>query len=262
MPKITKQISEKNTKSEILQAYEDLMLQLGEGVELTKKEVQEQAIVEKAASETTEKIISELARVKISLNQAIDSLSDSLTSEAEKLTDVRKAVTVSQRELESSFQIKARAEMLKKLFEAYSQKQADLEKEIAGKHKNWEEEQREYEEGLKRKRQREEDEYKYQVDLEKRRWSQKLEEEKEVYKQKLVELEELKKQTALFPQEREKAILEAVGKALAEEKKLFEVEKSFTKQESDTALKIAGLKISQLEAIVKEQAGEILELKK
>lgn len=257
-----KPVSEKNTKSEILQAYEELMGELSSGTELTAPEVEGQEIVKTALTQTTEKTINDLAKLKISLNQTTDSLTDSLVSEAEKLLSLKKAVEISKSDLETNFRIKSQAEMLKKLFESYSQKQSDLEKEMNSKHIEWEEEQKSYEENLKRRRQREEEEYKYQADLEKRRWEGELEEEKQAYQQKLTELEELKKQVAQFPSEKEKSISEAVGKALTEARKQSETEKSFTKQESETALKIAGLKISQLENTVKDQNVEIAQLKK
>ncbi len=255
-------VSEKNTKSEILQAYEELVSELSNETEFSKSEIEEKDMIKDASSQTTEKTINELARLKVTLNQTLDSLTDKLVSEAEKLVSVKKAVEISQKDLETNFQIKSKAEMLKKLFESYSEKQAELEKEMGSKRLAWEEEQKSYEEILKRKRQRDEEEDKYQVDLEKRRWNQRLEEEKEVYQQKLTELEDLKKQVAQFPQDKEKSINEAVGKALADARKQFETEKSFTKQESETALKIAQLQISQFENTLKDQSIEIVQLKK
>lgn len=80
--------------------------------------------------------------------------------------------------------------------------------------------------------------------------------------QKLVELDELKKQVAQVPQEKEKSIVEATAKALAEARKQFETEKSFARQESEAALKITELKISQLEETVKIQSSEITQFKK
>lgn len=258
----TKPVSEKNTKSEILQAYEELMGELSGEAEFTKPEIEAQEIVKTASMQTTEKTINDLAKLKISLNQTVDSLTDNLVSEADKLVSLRKAVEISQKDLETNFQIKSKAEMLKKLFESHSEKQAGLEKEMDSKHKEWEEEQKSYEEGLKRNRQRDEEEYKYQADLENRRWEQKLEGEKQAYQQKLSELEDVKKQISQFPQEKEKAVSEATAKTLQEARKQFETEKSFTKQESETSLKISGLKISQLESSVKQQSDEIVLLKK
>ncbi len=257
-----KPVSEKNTKSEILQAYEELMGELSSETDFTQQETEAGEVVKTASGQTTEKTISDLAKLKVSLNQTIDTLTDSLVSEAEKLVSLRKAVEISGSDLETNFQIKSKAEMLKKLFESYSQKQIELEKETADKQKRWVEEQVVYEENQNRARLRDEEEYKYQVDLEKRRWNQKLEEEKQGYQQKLTELEEHKKQIARFPGEKEQSVTEAVGKALAETRKQFETEKSFTKQESEAEVKLTGLKISQLENTVKQQSDEIIQLKK
>lgn len=257
-----KPVSEKNTKSEILQAYEELMGELSSEAEFTKPEIEGQEIIKTASMQTTEKTINDLAKLKVSLNQTVDNLTDNLVSEADKLVSLKKAVEISQKDLETNFQIKSKAEMLKKLFESHSEKQTGLEKEMDSKHKEWEEEQKIYEENLKRKRQRDEEEYKYQADLENRRWEQKLEEEKQTYQQKLAELEELKKQIGLFPQEKEKAIAQAVEKALAESRKQAEVDKSFAQQKAENTLKIAELKISQLENTAKDQASEIIQLKK
>jgi chromosome segregation ATPase len=232
-----KLVSEKNTKSEILQAYEELMGELSNEAEFTKPEIEAQEIIKTASTQTTEKTINDLAKLKVSLNQTIDNLTDSLVSEAEKLVSLKKAVEISRSDLEQNYQIKSKAEMLKKLFESHSEKQSALEKEMNSKHKEWEEEQKSHEESLKRKRQRDEEEYKYQADLENRRWGQKLEEEKQSYQQKLVELSELTKQVAQFPQEKEKAIAQSVEKALAESHKQAEVDKSFAQQKTESTLK-------------------------
>lgn len=257
-----KPVSEKNTKSEILQAYDELAKELSEETAFTPDEVEAREVVASGLAQTSEKTINDLAKMKISLNQTLDSLTDNLVAQAEKLVSLRKAVEVSQKDLENNFQIKSKAEILKKLFEAYSQKQTELEKEMLDKRKKWEEEQLDYETEIKRRRARDEEEYKYQTGLEKQRWQQKLEEEKNSYQEKLTELEGLKKQIAQFPQEKDKAIAESVGKALAEIRKQFETEKSFAKQERDGEVKITGLKISQLENTVKQQSEEITALKK
>lgn len=105
----TKPVSEKNTKSEILQAYEELMGELSDEAEFTKPEIEAQEIIKIASMQTTEKTINDLAKLKVSLNQTVDSLTDNLVSEADKLVSLRKAVEISQKDLETNFQIKSKA---------------------------------------------------------------------------------------------------------------------------------------------------------
>ncbi|MBU3978952.1 hypothetical protein KKE68_04605, partial [Patescibacteria group bacterium] len=94
-------VSERSTKPEIFDAYKELLTQVEEKPEdETHKE--EKQIVDTAAKETVEKIVGDLSQLKISLSQTIGSLMEKLTTEAERLAAIRKAITIAQKELEET----------------------------------------------------------------------------------------------------------------------------------------------------------------
>lgn len=269
-----KTVSGNNTKSEILQAYEELIKQAEEEVsddEMSK--IQDDIIIKRASEGTMEKATNDLSRLKSDLNQAISQLTDKFTKEAEEFQNLQKAVELSRRELDELHQIKFKAGILKQMILIHKQKEEELEKEIRNKRDLWEEEQKVYQEKQRRDRDREGEEYKYQRMLENKRdqdrrqqeeldWQRRMQLEKEALGQTRQELERLRKAEERFPTDTEKAVTEAVEKALAESKKQAEVEKTFARQEFENALKIAQLKISQLETTLKDQNIDMAQLKK
>lgn len=276
MPKTAKQISkvtERNTKNEILDAYQQLLDQLHKDTASDETAKQEQALLDSAAKETVDKVTKDLSQLKIVVNQTISNLTEQLTNEAERFATLQRAIAIAQKELEEKQQIKARAGMLYRLIETYTKEETQLEQEITSKRQTWLSEQQAYEERIKRERSREEDEYEYikklqrQRDLEaweeeKRKREQRLAAEQEKQAQKDKELEELRKEVAQFPAQLDKAVKEAVAKTVMEERKEAQVRANFAKQDADTNAQIASLKISSLEKTVKEQREEIAELKR
>lgn len=164
------------------------------------------------------------------------------------------------------------AGILYRMVELQKEEEARFENEMRGKKKVWEEEQKDYAEKIKREGAREEDEYKYQKELARkheeetrtetrRLFEQELAKQKEVWFAKDKELEEFRQKVARFPVEVEKAVSEAVTKALAEVKKESEVREKISKQQSDMNLQLGQLKIAGLEEKVKEQEAEVNRLK-
>lgn len=242
MPRTAK-VSEKSTKGEIFDAYRQLLVEASAGEEMTSPE--DKAAIAVASKETVEKITKDLSSLKLSLNQTIADLMDRLTQEAERLAAIQKAIAVAGRELEETQQVKVRLGMLKRM--------VDLQKE---KEEGWKEEQRAYEETVKRERSRDEEEYAYQQKLLKAR----DEDKKEEREQTLKELDELRKKVTQFPSELEKAVKEAVAAAVAKEKDTAAITAKLATQEADSKLALAIAKAGSLEDLVKSQTTEIARL--
>lgn len=268
-PKVT----EKNTKSEIFDAYQELLKELESEPERFDGQIQETRIVEAAKEETVKKILDDLSNLKLTSNQAISSLTDKLAQEAERLTTFQKAIEISQKELEELYQIKSRAGMLKQMLELQKRREEEFETEMKRRRFEWDEEQSAYAEKLKRERSRTEEEYQYQLKMKKLRdmdeWSEELrkhertlKEEKEVRVQMETELADLRKQVASFATELDNAVKEAVTRTIAEQKKEAQIAQNFAKQEAQAVERIAALKIASFEATVKSQSQEIAELKR
>lgn len=271
--KSSSQVSERSTKNEILDAYQQLLEKIENGIETSETTKSEQSIVDTAAKETVEKITHDLTSLRLSLNQTISALTEDLSSQAERFATLRKAIAIAQKELEEVQQIKTRAGMLKQMVETQKDEQRRFEEEMTEKQTAWLEEQKNYEEKLKRERAREEDEYGYQKNLkthrdkdlmeeEKRKWEYGLAEKKTLQAKQEAELEDLRKKAAQFPQEMEKAVKTAVDKALGEERKDEQNRQSFAKQDADAKQQISALKIASLENTVKIQSAEIDEMKR
>lgn len=272
-PAKSSQVSERSTKNEILDAYQQLLGKIENGIETSETTKSEQSIVDSAAKETVEKITHDLTSLRLSLNQTISALTEDLSSQAERFATLRKAIAIAQKELEEIQQIKTRAGMLKQMIETQKDEQARFEEEMTAKQAAWLDEQKNYEEKLKRERAREEDEYAYQKNLktkrdkdvmeeEKRRWEQELAEKKTAQAKQEAELDDLRKKAAEFPQELEKAVKTAIEKALEQERKDEQTRQNFAKQETESKQQISALKIASLENTVKTQSAEIEEMKR
>ncbi len=264
-------VSERSTKSDILDAYKELLTQIEEKPEdETHKE--EKQIVDTAAKETVEKIVGDLSQLKISLSQTIGSLTEKLTTEAERLTNIRKAITIAQKELEDTQKVKITARELYALIALQKKQEADFKQEMDTQRKAWEEEKRQYEETQKRERVREEEEYEYDTKLQKKRDQESWDEEKRKHdsrkqeeletRQAMVkELDELRKTVAAFPALKDKEIKAAVTQALAQANKDHQISQNFARQEADAELKLAQSQIASLEHAVKSQEAQIREFK-
>jgi hypothetical protein len=264
-------VSERNTKTEILDAYKELLTDLTEKPE-DESVKEEKQVVDSAAKETVEKIVGDLSQLKISLNQTIGNLTEKLTAEAERLATLRKAISIAQKELEDTQKVKITAKQLYDLITLQKKQEDDFKWEIELQRKAWEDEQKLYEDTKKRERTREEEEYAYNKKLlrnreqevwdeEKRKRERQKQEELDTKQAMLKELDELKKIADAFPALKEKEIKAAVTLALAQAHKDNQINQNFAKQEADAKIKLAQAQITSLEVTVKSQEAQIREFK-
>jgi len=132
-----KQISEKNTKSEILQAYQELIQQVTQSIEPDSVSLERKQVIDSAAKDTIEKVVQDLTSLRLSVNQTIGNLTEKFTEETEKLSNLQKAIQLADTELEEVQRIKVVSGMLQKLIETHKQKEEELNQEIERKRNQW-----------------------------------------------------------------------------------------------------------------------------
>jgi hypothetical protein len=186
-----KEISGKNTKTEILEAYEELLARIKAEKQADrqteKKKTEEKEIVKTVSENSIEKIVKNTANIKFEIVKSFDSLEEKLIAEHKKLTELQQAINIETKNLEEIFQIKINADSLAALllaqkeksrnFEAeITRKQAEFDAEMTQKRVKWEREQQDFEqakhekeEQLKKERKREDEEYSYNLQLKRKK---------------------------------------------------------------------------------------------
>lgn len=206
---MSKAVSEKSTKTEILDAYNELLAKLKEqkslDVKAAKKETEEKEVVRAALDNSVEHIVKRHADLKLEIVSSMDSLEEKLIREYKKLTELQQAIESQTKLLNELFQITAEAESLRALVLAQQEKKDafdqqmeqrrdDFDTEMAQKRAQWKKDQEEYEAGkkereaqLKKERSREEEEYTYNLQLTRKKESDDYETRKAVLEKELVE---------------------------------------------------------------------------
>lgn len=260
----TKKPNERNTKAEILEAFNELVKEkaaLKSQVDQLSKEKQPvvkeiQTVETKLTMNQTQSvqqkmnyIIESLAKIKLGFGSAVSDLSEKLTTEASQLQEIRSGVATETEQLQSLHNLQVADDILNTLIKTYednskafeeefSQKREALEQETSKQYKTWEQEQEEHKLAIKERngtinktRQREVTEYQYNLELERKLNTEEYEQnQKRLYN----ELEEFRQEQEKLWAEREKAI------ALVE--KQFEEYKSKVEafpKEKETAIKKA-----------------------
>ena len=279
----TKKPTDKNTKAEILQAYEELVKeQAALKTQLEQKATEKPPATKeqpKTESKPEPKIamtqpttiqqkmnntIQSLANIQLGFGSAANELSEQLTTKASKLAEIQQVVEEEISQLSQLHNLEVSEDILDSLIqtyednekayhEEYSQRYEILSQEVLELNNNWQKEQEEYQrtikernENLNRTRQRDSAEYKYDLELQR-----KLTNDEYAQQQKLLnnQLEEEKETTEKQWNEREKTIADR-EKEFAELKAKVE---AFPK-DKETALKKAteeGKGIASYQAKVK-----------
>ena len=132
-------ITMKNTKKEMLEAYDEILQQLKEkrAAELKPEEKIEEKKIEEAVEVTdslsTEGIVQEVSTLKLEVGRLLGQLSDRLEEEVGKYRQVRQAVEAKQKELQEIYEIEKSALSLAALIEAQHQKRQQTEAELAAR---------------------------------------------------------------------------------------------------------------------------------
>jgi hypothetical protein len=224
-----KRITMKNTKKEMLEAYNEILQQLKErrAAELKpEEEIAEKKIkeaVEVTDSLSTEGIVQEVSTLRLEIGGLLGQLSDRLEEEVGKYRQVQQAVEAKQKELQEIYDIEKSALSLAALIEAQHQKRQQTEAELAVRKEEltreietlrteWKKERqahdaesKEREAEERKRREREKEEYQYAFQREQQLAREQFEDEKARLEREITyRREQMEKELA----DREKAIVE------------------------------------------------------
>jgi len=161
-----KKISDKSTKQEMLDAYQDLakQLEVKRGAELAPERRLEEKKTEEAVKVANavapDGIDREIGGLKAEIGKMLADISDRLAAESGRFRNIQKAVESKERDLKELYGIEKSAVSLAALIEAQNQRRsdfetemarerADLESEIAEMRAEWEEEKKTHEAEVK-----------------------------------------------------------------------------------------------------------------
>lgn len=211
-----KEISLKNTKAVIFEAYQEALRKLHnkktENPQESVAKKTQQKNVDTATELSPENIVKSVAALKINLSGTLDKVEDMFLTEFRKFSDLKDAIQTETDHLAEIYQIKAEADSLAVMLLAQKEKQEefeseknnqtallqkqreDFQREMEEKRHAWEkekaqraEEAKEAAEQLKKARKREEEEYSYQVKISRKKEQDQYAEEKAKLEKELAE---------------------------------------------------------------------------
>lgn len=276
------EISDRNTKAQILEAYHAALDKLKktktEDPHIQQKQAEQRSFVEKVSSPPKDQLEDHLYQVKQSLNQKLASLTDLLLKENQTFLDLKQAIELEKGTLKSLYDIKANAQTLSALMIAQEQEKASFLEEKKKCHAQWEEQKKEWtsqqsqkEADLKKARQRDEEEYAYQLSLSRRQDLATFEEKKKTLLQEAEEKEEklklwekelkerestmktLEMEVASFPKELEKARKEVHEQTRKEVETQYKAQMALREKEVEGSESLLKLRVSSLEQKIKDQ---------
>ena len=237
-PIVSKKLSEKNTKQEMMEAYQEVVKQLEEkrSAELNPEKKQEekksQEAVKVAQSLSPDGVDREIGNLKAEIGRLLAEISERLGSEVGKFKSIQKAIESKERELQELYGIEKSAATLAALIETQNQKRREFESELARQKEElsreiettrseWLKEEKTHEVEIKERastegkaREREKEEFTYQFKREQQAIKDKLTDEKATLekeiqrKKEAAEKELAERQKAISEKERDLAQLQ------------------------------------------------------
>ncbi|WP_129594850.1 coiled-coil domain-containing protein [Seramator thermalis] len=221
-------VSEKNTKAQILEAYEKLLKKVEQKSNDNPKEVQQRKqdvqTVEKATKTTEGDIEAQIAKIKSEFVAALEIIEKELADERKKLETIQNAIRIEEKRLDDLYGISVNADSLSAILLAQKEQKEQFEQEMDARKEElssqitqtraaWEKEKAEHEavlkaekENLAKMRRREEEEYAYTTQQKRKK------EEDEYLQMKNRQEAELKERKIAFEKEvaeREKQLKES-----------------------------------------------------
>lgn len=286
------QVSDKNTKKDILSAYQQVVLQLREK---RKPEVKpEEKVIEKKMKNTV-KTADELSleglnrsvnQVKTEFNSTLNGIMEKLEAELIRYQDVKQAVDIQEKELKEIYEIQKNASTLADLLELQENQKAGFENEMQQRRAQWQAERnkteaeiREYQIQIEKERKREKEEYEYTIKREQSLLHDEMADKRKVlekemadYKEttekalnerekQLVEresrIESLENQIKILESSRDQALEEAIQNNTDKLQMDFTSRESLMKMEFEGQINVFKAKIQSLEDVVKKQNLQI-----
>jgi hypothetical protein len=290
---MTREISSKSTKNEIMEAYEELLNKVKNSKPEDPRKEQEQKknqdLVKTASSQTFDGVVTQMASLKVQLTSAIDKLSENLTTEYQKFADLQKAIAIEKENLQNLYQLSVETDSLAAMLLAQKERKAQFDaemlqtkqafdSEMTEKRALWKKEQeqqaqqqKEYEENLKKTRKRDEDEYAYNLAQQRKKEADTHNEKREAKERELAqreaiiktaetELTELRKQVASFPKDLELAVKQAEQAVTQKLTTQYEFEKQLNAKQLEGELKLNNQIIASLKDKIKDMETSLKEL--
>lgn len=292
---MNEEVSSKNTKKEILDAYDNLRQQIQDKKKETSgsepKDPPKTRVVEEASRLQPDKIMKDISTLKIGLSQSLDKVEEALIEEHKKLSGVSEAIRFEKDNLQNIYQIKAEADSLAVLITIHKEKKQDLEQDIKEKREAWEKEKQNFELGVKeererirKEREREEDEYVYNRNQKRKKeedsynekvakQEKELKEKREAFEKDMLEreadikareeeLKDLRKKAELFPAQLEEAVKQKENEITERLTSNFKHEKEILEKEYQGELKLMNQTIKSLQDKIKDQDNMMNQLYK
>jgi len=300
----TDKISASSKKNEIFEAYQELLAKVSETKQVSHQEIKQKqeeiTVVNKATEFKVDKIIANIADVKLTVSQNLDTLEQRLVSEYRRLQELREAIILEVTELEEIHQIRKNVNTLEALLLAQKEYRARFEEEMEDTKKSfdlevlekriaWKKEQEEADierkertMRIKKEREREEEEYTYAITLERKksedayaarqsalekeledkkiRVNQDLKNREEAIVAAETELKTLKNQVDKFPHELENAIANTEKETRESLERMYKHQIELSTAEIEGERKLKNQTISMLQAKIKEQEEFIHQL--
>jgi hypothetical protein len=242
------EVSTKNTKNQILDAYNELLkrvqTQKADEPKKVQQEKQKQEVVAQAKTFSNEGIVTSIANLKVSVAGQLDSLAGKFVAEQHKFEELQKAIEIEKKNLEDLYQLSANTDSLAAMLLAQSEQRQKFEQEMAQRKQeltekiNSEKERFETEMAERRaqwKKEQADQQLAAKEDAAKTKKDREREEEEYLYNLKLTR----KKETDLYEEKKQK-----LEKDLTEKKAAFEKE------------------FAQRKAAIEEAEAELHELRK
>jgi phage protein U len=294
------EVSPKSTKDQILAAYNEVLEKLNEkriaSPQEEKKKQEEEVVVIKATSNSSDTILSDLSTLKSKTIKQIDSLSEQLLGEFQKLANLREAITLEQTHLRELYQINETANTLSALLQTQAEekerfklkmdetKQA-FEEDMAMKKSHWqqrseqlEQDYKEQKERSEKSRKREEEDYTYTLELKRRKETDEYNNKKSIMEKELSDLKDdllkreadvvekekaynsLKIQVEQFPNVVKEAVENAEKLLRTQLAQQYDFETQLKQKEYDGILKLNERSINYFEDVIQKQDSLIKEL--
>lgn len=247
------EVSVKNTKSEILKAYEELLAKVKAQKSDQPKQLQEisrkMEVIDKASKNTTEGIISAISSLKLGLAKELDKLNEQLLAEYKKLEDIQTAINLEKKNLEELYEVNANADSLAAMLLAQKEKKAEFEAEMTQKKADFDEKMKNEKASLDEKMTLEKGNFEATMKLQKEQWKaeqekwneqqkelkestekqRKREEEEYIYNLKITR----KKETDIYEEKKAKLEKDISEKKIAFDKEVAEREATLIAAEAE-----------------------------
>lgn len=274
-----KEITAKSSKSEMLEAYNEMLQKVKEQNSSNARTINEKEEhkknVDSASEHSHESIVKNISNLKLDMSQSLDLVEKSLVDEFKKLTSLQDAIVYEENRLKDMYQILATAETLEtlilthkdkkqKLEEDFKQQSAELEQITTKKRTEWEKEyaeneikQKEYSNNLKKQCTREEEEYNYTLQVTRKK-EEDLYNEKKLNQEKLLSEQKIKFEKEITERE---TLIAAKEKEYAElikqvQQHPIELEKAIKETEKNVKEKILMQYSHEKELLIKDTEGE------